>query len=223
LAIIEWRAQPSEPSPEASGPAQLAPVASGESPGLWRLPRAYWWAWLALTLGIAIEFSIVYWSSSLIVIRTGADTAQSTTAAAAFVLGMIVVRSFIAGGVAAGVTQARLMSGAFAVVLIGVLGVWQAGSLALSALALFVAGLGVGPLYPVGIARALSRAPDAAIAAAARTTLASGTAIFIAPFALSLLAQVFGLVTAWLSLAAIAICGLAVVVGDRTRRPTPSA
>jgi hypothetical protein len=116
------------------------------------------------------------------------------------------------------------MGGAFVVVLIGVLSMWQAGSLALSAVALFVAGLGVGPLYPVGIARALSRAPNAALAAGTRTTLASGTAIFIAPFALSLLAQQVGLTTAWLSVAAIAISGLAVVaVGAQTRRRAPSA
>jgi uncharacterized membrane protein YhhN len=82
-----------------------------------------------------------------------------------------------------------------------------------STIALFVAGLGVGPLYPIGIALALGIASDAPLSAAARTTLASGTAMLIAPFALALCAQRIGLANAWPALAIAAIGGIVLLVG----------
>lgn len=112
--------------------------------------------------------------------------------------------------------QARLMTLAFSIAVAGVLGAWQADTPATSAIALFVAGLGVGPLSPVGIALALGRTPSSPLPAAARTTLASGTAILTAPLALALMAQQVGLVDAWPTVAILAPTAVALLL----RRPS---
>ena len=54
----------------------------------------------------------------------------------------------------------------------------------MSGAALFVAGLGVAGLYPLGVAAALAAAPGRLTLAGTRLTLASGAAILVAPFAL---------------------------------------
>jgi len=164
---------------------------------------------------IAIEFSIVFWASSLIGVRTGAGTSEATTAAAAFLLGMIVARAAVSTGLGTRTSRAGVMTFALLLVVVGIVGTWQATSVALSAVALFVAGLGVGPLYPVGVAFSLSLVTGAPEAAAARTTLASGVAILSAPFILAVAAEQVGLVHAWPSLAGIALLAIAMLVLTR--------
>jgi hypothetical protein len=80
---------------------------------------------------------------------------------------------------------------------------------------LFIAGLGVGPLYPVGVAFSLSLVRSAPEAAAARTTLASGVAILFAPLILALTAERIGLVNAWPSLGAVALVAIGMLALTR--------
>ena len=209
LAVVEWlgwrRQRPAhEPVPAMND-------------GSWSRPltRAYWQAWIALALGIGTEFSIVFWSASLVGIRTGAAVGSATAVAASFVAGMIVARLGLSMGIGTTVPQARLMMLGYVTAAVGVLGAWRADTLATSAIALFVSGIGVGPLYPVGIALALGRAPDSPLDAAARTTLASGAAILIAPVALAVMAQQVGLENAWPAVASLALIAVALLL----RRP----
>ena len=108
-----------------------------------------------------------------------------------------------------------MMIAALALVVVGVAGAWQATSVAFSAAALFLAGVGVGPLYPVGVAFSLSLVRSAPDAAAARTTLASGVAILSAPFILAVAAEQIGLVNAWPLVGAIALAAVAILVVTR--------
>ena len=58
-----------------------------------RLPRAYWIAWLLLVLGVSMEFSFVYWGSTMVILRGPALTAdRRRMLASLFVVGMLVVR-----------------------------------------------------------------------------------------------------------------------------------
>jgi hypothetical protein len=84
---------------------------------------------------------------------------------------------------------------------------------ALGAASLFLAGLGVGPLYPIGIAYALSLVPAGplAVAASARATLATGLALTTAPVLLAVIAERIGLVNAWPLVAVIAAVTLGMV------------
>jgi MFS family permease len=207
VEVVNWRRPiggPQKPD------ARSAPGGGGE-----RLPGAYWRAWVVLVLVVAIEFSIVFWASSLIGIRTGTTVSEATTAAAVFLLGMIVARAALSTGLGTHLSRGRLMTAALLLVVVGIAGTWQATSVPLSAVALFIAGLGVGPLYPVGVAFSLSLVRSAPEAAAARTTLASGVAILSAPFILAVTADQIGLVNAWPMLGAIALLAIGMLVLTR--------
>lgn len=206
IEIVNWR------RPIGGSPV-VDPRSSGATSG--HLPGSYWRAWVVLVLVIAIEFSIVFWASSLIAIRTGVGTSEATTAAAAFLVGMIVARAAVSTELATRRSRTVVMSIALLLVVVGIVGTWQSSAVALAAAALFVAGLGVGPLYPVGVAFLLSLVRGAPEAAAARTTLASGIAILSAPFILAVTAEQVGLVNAWPLVGLIAIVALGMLVLTR--------
>lgn len=211
VAVLEgvfWRRARTEPAPPAR--VEVAPRRPAQ-----RLPGAYWRAWLVIVVAVALEFTIVYWGASLIGIRTGAGTSEATTAAAAFLLGMIASRIALAAGLGTHAARLRVTSLALGAVIVGALVTWQATSLVISAAGLFVAGLGVGPLYPVGIAFALSLVREAPEAAAARATLATGVALIGAPFLLAVTAERIGLENAWPLVAVAALVAIALVAATR--------
>jgi MFS family permease len=125
-------------------------------PSLHRLPGAYWRAWVVLVLVVSIEFAVVFWASSLIVIRTRAGTSEATAAAATFIVGMVLARAAVATGLGRRFSRTGLMVYSLVLVVVGIAGAWQATTVAIGAGALLVAGLGVGPLYPIGVAFSLS-------------------------------------------------------------------
>ena len=87
---------------------------------------------------------------------------------------------------------------------------WLATTPVASAVGLFVAGIGTASLYPLGMATALERAGDAALAAGARLTLATGVAILTMPLLLGAVADNVGVVAGWPLV--IGLCALAFVL-----------
>jgi len=175
------------------------------------LPGHYWFSWLAIALAVSIEFSFVYWGSTIVVKRTGVSSATATLMASLFVLGMFLGRIAIGRGFGAGRPPRVMLAAGFTVVLIGAGAIWASTVPALSAIGLLVGGLGTAGLFPIGLAAALQSAPKAPLQAAARATLASGCAVLLAPSTLGLAADAVGVVAAWTIILLIAIAGLALV------------
>ncbi len=167
-------------------------VHSSVRPPRIRLPRAYWFAWLLLVLGVSIEFSFVFWGSTIVGKQTGLSTADATLLASLFVAGMFVGRAAVGRGLGAGRAPRGILAVGLAVVLLGASLVWLSPAPALSGAGLFLGGLGLAPLWPVGLTAALQSAPKAPLSAAARSTLASGTAVLLAPSALGLASDAVG-------------------------------
>ena len=80
-------------------------------------------------------------------------------------------------------------------------------------------GLGTASLYPQGLATALDRAGDGALAAGARLTLASGVAILAMPLLLGAVADTLGVVAGWPLV--IALCAVAFALERRADRLSP--
>jgi fucose permease len=85
---------------------------------------------------------------------------------------------------------------------------------------LFITGLGIGGVYPLGVSAAIASAPQNTDAAAARLAVGGGGAILTAPLVLGALADRIGIGTAFgivvpMLLAALS---LALVAGLRDRR-----
>ena len=101
--------------------------------------------------------------------------------------------------------------------------VWVSTTPAVSALGLFLGGLGTAGLWPVGLTVAFTSSPGAHLEASARATLASGLAVLVAPSALGLASDAVGVVSAWLIIIALAAVALAVLAVTPRRPAQPAA
>ena len=193
----------------------LRPRASGARtsarPPRMKLPAAYWFAWLLLVLGVSIEFSFVFWGSTIVANRTGLSSADATLLASLFVAGMFVGRVAVGRGLGAGRAPRGILAVGLAVVLAGASLAWVSTVPILSGAGLFIGGLGLAPVWPVGLTVALQSAPKAPLSAAARATLASGTAVLLAPSTLGLASDLVGVAGAWPIIMALAVAALVVL------------
>ena len=176
-----------------------------------RLPIGFWLAWAFLVAVIAVEFSIVFWGATLIQRQTGVPTEAATLLAGLFLGGMFVGRLGQSAGL--GTTGDIRRSAASGIVLAGtgVTIAWVSTSAPVSGAALFIAGLGVAGLYPLGVAAALGAAPGRLTLAGTRLTLATGTAILVAPFALGVAADAAGVPVAWGLVVVLSLVALGLV------------
>lgn len=172
-------------------------VRSSVRPDRSSLPRAFWFTWLLLVLGVSIEFSFVFWGSTIVSEQVGLSSADATLLASLFVAGMFVGRTAIGRGLGAGRSPSLVLAAGLCIVLVGAGLVWVSTLPVLCGLGLFVGGLGTAGLWPVGLAVALQAAPRAQYQAAARATLGSGIAVLVAPSALGLAADAVGVAGAW--------------------------
>jgi len=173
------------------------PVTTARSAGDDRLPRTFWRAWAYVVAVVAVEFSIVFWAATLVERRAGTSIPEATSIAALFLGGMFAGRLAMGYGLAAGRAPRPTAWAALGVVAVGGLIAWVTTSPVVAGLGLFVAGLGVAGLYPLGVAAALAAAPGLLALAGNRLTVASGLAILVAPLALGAIADVTGVVASW--------------------------
>lgn len=160
------------------------------------LPGLFWLYWLALVLGVSIEFCMIFWSADYLEQVLGllkADAAQAVSLFfAAMILGRLagsrLVQSFSARSV---VTVSILIAS------LGFLLFWRGGSIFLGLSGLFLTGLGVASIYPLLLSLAIGAAEGNTVQAGARATLASGTAILALPLLLGRLADLVGIRSAY--------------------------
>jgi fucose permease len=176
-----------------------------------KLPGAYWFAWLLLALGVSIEFSFVFWGSTMVGRQTGLARSDATILASLFVAGMFVGRAALGRGMGAGRPARSILAAGLVVVLAGSSLVWVSTLPVLSGIGLFLGGLGTSGIWPVGLSAALQIAPRAQLQAAARASLASGFAVLLAPSALGLAADIVGVAGAWAIIPGLAAAALAVL------------
>lgn len=162
-----------------------------------RLPRAYWLAWALLVTVIGVEFAVVFWAATLVERQTDASIGDAALAAGGFFAGMLLGRIALSVPAVGRIRPRLLMRGGLGLALAGTLVVWSAQTPVISGLGLVLAGLGVAGQYPLGSALALAAGQSAPGAAAARLTLASGTAILASPLLLGAVADVVGVAQAW--------------------------
>jgi MFS family permease len=188
-----------------------------------RLPGAFWVAAAMLFCTTAAEWCITAWGATFV--HDAADV--STDTAVALMAGYF-------GGVLAGRTlgsrlarrhdPARLLAFALAVTAAGFAILWPATAPAQALIGLSLLGIGLGNLFPMGMAVTVALAPERADLASGRAVAATSLAVLLAPLTVGTLADAtslkaaLGVVPVVLVLAAV---GLAVVL--RTRREASGA
>jgi MFS family permease len=186
-----------------------------------RLPRTYWQAWVFLVASIAVEFSIVFWGATLVARRTLVPLPEATAIASLFLGGMFAGRLALSLGLGANVDIRRTAAVGLGMAAVGAGVTWVSTVAVLSGIGLFVAGLGVAILYPLGAAAALAGAPGQLALAGNRLTLASGVAILGAPFALGAIADATGVVVGWGLVLGLVAVAFGLVFGLTPVRPEP--
>jgi MFS family permease len=175
------------------------------------LPRAYWFVWLVIALSVGIEFSFVFWGSSIVSLKAGIAAGDATKLASLFVAGMFASRFLIGRGLGVRRNPRTVIATGLAVGMVGAGLIWVSHSPVLAAVGLFVGGAGTGGLYPIGLNLALEKGGAARYEAATRATLASGLAVMLAPSVLGLASDAVGVSNAWPIIMLMAVAAMVVL------------
>ncbi|MEU8338036.1 MFS transporter [Micromonospora tulbaghiae] len=216
-------AVPAHSVPASAVPASGAPVSS-DSGAAGRLPRAYWIAWVLMSVTGSIEVCLSLWTADVLRTHAGLSAGGASAAVAAIVCGMFAGR--IAGGRAAlRWAPVPLLLGALTVSLAGFALFWASTVGWLAVTGLVVLGLGNALHYPLAISIALAVAVPAADKAAGWSAYSMGVGFGIAPVALGWVADGVGPHPAFLLLPvfiAVAVL-LTVRLGRALRVPVRAA
>ncbi|MGW8643407.1 MFS transporter [Micromonospora chalcea] len=193
--------------------------ASGVRGAAGRLPRAYWIAWVLMSVTGSIEVCLSLWTADVLRTHAGLSAGGASAAVAAIVCGMFAGR--IAGGRAAlRWPPVPLLLGALTVSLAGFALFWGSTVGWLAVTGLVVLGLGNALHYPLAISIALAVAGPAADKAAGWSAYSMGVGFGIAPVALGWVADGAGPHPAFLLLPAF--IAVAVLLTVRLGRALPA-
>ncbi|MEZ5115930.1 MAG: hypothetical protein R2737_06650 [Candidatus Nanopelagicales bacterium] len=188
----------------------------GHDPG-GRMPALFWWSWLTLVLLIGVEFCLTLWGSDLLRSRGGLGPAASAAALAAIVGGMAIGR-FAGSRVLERADPERLLAGAILLAGAGFALTWVVPAAVPMVAGLFVAGLGVGLHFPLGITRAIRASGGRSDRASGLGSVGAGIATGGAPFVLGALADGVGVHLAFLVVPALLAGALVLLLA----RPVPA-
>ena len=171
-----------------------------------------------MTLGVASEWCVAYWGADFLADGTGLTRPAAATSLTAFFAAMLLGR-IASSRLARVLSPAALLAATLCLALVGFPLFWFSPGSALTLIGLFITGLGIGGVYPLGVSAAIAEA-DNTDAAAARLAVGGGGAILVAPLVLGALADRFGIGSAFgivipMLLAALS---LALVAGRRDRQ-----
>jgi MFS family permease len=167
---------------------------------------------------VAVENATTYWSTKLLIDRTGAGAGIAAAATAGLVAGMTAIR-LIVGPLSLRVTPAHLLVGGFLFNIVGWTVLWTTTSTGVALAGLVLSGFGVGVQYPLSIALLLAASPGHSDRAQGDATLWGAVSIGIAPFLLGWLSDQVGMHTAFLAVPVFALLGAVVaMLGGRALR-----
>ena len=160
------------------------------------LPRLFWIYWVAIVLGVSVEFCIIFWSADYLEHVLGMVKADAAQALSLFLGAMILGR--LAGSRLVQRFSARqVVTASILIASIGFLMFWRTENVLIGLSGLFLTGLGVANFYPLLLSLAMGTADRNTVQASARITLASGTAILALPLVLGRLADAVGIRSAY--------------------------
>ncbi len=171
-----------------------APAPAAENEG-GPLPAAFRVAVAMLFCTVAAEWCITAWGASFA--EDAANASADTAVALMFgYFGGVVAGRAIGSRLARSYPEQRLLAAALVLSAAGFALLWPAGSIATVFAGLAVIGLGLGNLFPLGLAVCVGLAPERAQLASGRAVMAGGLAVLLAPLTIGALADVTSLTAA---------------------------
>jgi MFS family permease len=187
------------PVPEATRPAppraDISPAnhAIGQRA---RLPRAFWLYWGVVLASVSMEWCVAFWAGEFLQQQIGFTPVNAAASLTAYFIAFAIGRA-VGSSLARRWPVGALLLLAIGVALAGFPLFWLARTPVLSLLGLFLLGLGIANLYPLALSASTGTAPALANAVSARTSLAAGLAILLAPFVLGSAADALGIAQAF--------------------------
>lgn len=197
LGLSWWFSKVNLHSPQSavtSPAAKFATAANADTKI--RLPFQYWLRWTTILLAVALEFSMVSWSSPFLETARGLSKSDAASAVSLFLIAMLFAR-FAGSRLLSIFNPVYLLALEMLLTLLGFGLFWLSNSVLLSLGGLVICGLGIANLYPLSLDLTLSAANNQINRASARASLANGFAIFTAPLVLGFLADHFALTVAY--------------------------
>ena len=183
-----------------------------------KLGAKFWIAWIGFFATISSEFSTSFWAATLVSDRTGADPAISTLCIAALGTGFGIGRWYIPIWMSRTTLDIRLKTilsiqlGAFALF-------WLSHNLTVSLIALLFIGIGISGQFPMTTVRLIKLSKDRPDLAMAKSALAGGGAIALAPFLLALLGDQIGISKAYLMVPVLIAISFIALILVKTEAP----
>jgi fucose permease len=200
-------------------PGAKPALARREDDGGARVLPAIFWGWCAvLFFCTAVEWSVAYWGTSFLEEEAGLKAADAATLMGAYFVALLLGR-ILGSRLTRRVRPGRLLVAAIALSAAGFLPFWlapvvllPAGAAVASVAGLFVAGLGIGNLYPLGASLATGAASRVVDLATSRIALTVGCATLLIPPTLGISADHLGIGNAYAIVAALLLAALALTV-----------
>ena len=202
-------------SPQSASARKIPAKQTGKLPGM------YWIWWLALMLGIAVEYCIIYWGADYVEKVLGFSKNTATQSVSLFMAGMIIGR-FFGSRLLERVPPMKLISGSISLSVFGFALFWSGISPLLGLVGLMLLGLGGANLYPVLVSMSIASAGELKAEAGARATLATGTAILFLPLVLGIVSDKMGIRLAYSTVGLLFVL-LTLTVWWASRKPAEPA
>lgn len=186
-----------------------APTPSETATGA--LPAVVWLATAMLFCTTAAEWSVTSWGASFV--ESAADVSPDTavTLMVGYFAGFVLGRT-IGSALSRRHPPTRLLAGALVVAGLGFAVLWPARSPAQALLGLLLVGVGIGNLFPLGLAVTVGLAPGRSALASGRAVVATAFAGLLAPLTVGALADAASL-TAALAVVPVALLLAAAALG----------
>jgi fucose permease len=195
------------------GSLRLQSVDGRHLPGL---PRAYWLYFAVIFLSVAGEWSVGFWCPEFIERVVHTSRVDACNGLSVFMVAMLVGR--IAGARFIGATTSPwLLSCSVASAACGFLVFWLSKNMIGCLVGLTILGLGNANVYPLALSAAIGVAGSNGTKAAARMSLSTGSAIFLAPLILGMMADSLGLFWAHALVACLFVLAAIVTVAVESR------
>ena len=196
-----------------------APAPSRVAQG--RLPGVFWIAAAMLFCTTAVEWCITAWGATFVEDATDVSTDTAVALMAGF-FGGVVAGRIVGSRLARRHEPARLLAVALAVTAVGFAIMWPSTAPAQAVAGLVLLGIGVGNLFPMGMAVTVALAPGRTALASGRAVSVTSFAVLLAPLTVGALADATSL-TAALGVVPVilvfAAVGLALVRRSQPRSP----
>jgi len=187
------------------------------------LPRLFWFYWALIFLGVAIEWCIVFWGADFMIEMRGFETEVGSGLMSAFFFAMIIGRT-LGSRLLRYMPPRVALRYAIACLMIGFALFWLVDNSAFTVIGLFLSGLGVANLFPLGMTIAVRIGAEQVNRASSQVSLAAGFAILIIPQILGSLADVAGIFGAYGVVAILlAVYSIVLFLANRAEQSTVKA